>query len=152
MTKTLIITQFVNAPIDIVFDTFTNHETYLNIFGVTKSTVLKSGENNQFNTVGAIRKVEIGPLFLKEEVVGFERPFVWKYQFIDWSMPFTHIGGSMRFQEQKNGTLVTWDSSMIAENIGSKALLSFTTIINENGLKIVANQIAIIAEQIFNKI
>lgn len=152
MEKTLIIKQFVQAPIDVVFDTFTNHETYLKIFGVTESTALKLGENNQANTVGAIRKVQIGPLFLKEEVVGFDRPFVWKYQFIDWSMPFTHLGGSMCFQEKDNGTLVTWDSSMIAGNIGSKALLSFTSIINENGLKIVANQIAKIAEQIFNKI
>ena len=152
MTKTLIITQFVQAPIDIVFDTFTNHETYLNIFGVTKSTALKLGENNQSNTVGAIRKVKIGPLFIKEEVVGFERPFVWKYQFIDWSMLFTHIGGSMRFQEQKNGTLVTWDSSMKADSSSSKVLLTFSSVLNENGLKIVANQIAKIAEQIFNKI
>lgn len=146
MEKTLIITQFVKAPIDVAFDTFTNNETYLKIFGVTESTVLKLGKNNQANTVGAIRKVRIGPLFLKEQVIDYERPFVWKYKFIDWSMPFTHLGGSMCFEEQNNGTLVTWDSTMRAENIGSKTLLSFTSFINENGLKIVANQIAKIAE------
>lgn len=146
MKKTIIITQFVDAPIDIVFDTFTNHETYLSVFGVTKSTALKLGEDNQSNTVGAIRKVKIGPLFIKEEVVGFERPFVWKYKFSDWFFPFIHLSGSMCFQKEENGTLVTWASSIEEKTLLSTLILPFSSLVNKNILKFVAKQIALITQ------
>ncbi len=111
MKKTVRVKTFVPAPQAFVFEVFTNHETYKELPGVLRSTLLTEGEEYASNGLGAIREIRTISFTLKEKVVAVERPIYWDYLFLEWPLPVPHAGGRMQFEEVDGGTIVHWETS-----------------------------------------
>jgi hypothetical protein len=111
MKKTVTTKTFVPAPIDVVYETFTNHNSYKQLPGVLSSKLLKEGQGNPSSGVGAIREVKSVAFTLKEEVKATEVPVYWDYYFHQWPLPVPHAGGRMAFEAVDGGTLVVWETA-----------------------------------------
>ncbi len=111
MKKSVSVTRFIPAPREIVFDTFTLHETYSLLPIVRSSKLLTPGKGNPSNGIGAVREIRTPGATLKERVTDISRPDYWDYQFIEWPLPIPHAGGRMSFTEVPGGTEVHWETS-----------------------------------------
>lgn len=127
MKKSVSITKFVNAPRQVVFDTFTMCETYSILPLVSSSKLLVPGKGGQSNGEGAIREITTPTGTLKEQVTAYCKPEYWDYHFLEWPLPIPHAGGRMSFKEVVGGTEVHWSTSYdvpetLAWNIASRAI------------------------------
>lgn len=102
--------RLVKKPIDAVFAAISDHGSYGEFQAVKAAELIGEGELEP-NGLGALRKVEIGPLTLFERIVAFERPNVMRYQ-IESATPFAfqHDLGEVKLEAQGEDTLVTWKS------------------------------------------
>ncbi len=116
MKKSVSVKRFIPAPREIVFDTFTIHETYSELPMVSSSKLLKPGVGNPSNDVGAIREIKTPVATLRETVTAISRPEYWDYQFIEWPLPIPHAGGRMSFTAVPGGTEVHWETSYEVPN------------------------------------
>ena len=111
MRKVVSINTFVPAPRALVFEVFTNHESYKELPMVLSSTLLSPGQEHASSGLGAVREIRTLSGTLKEKVVAVERPLHWDYLFLQWPLPVKHAGGRMQFEEVKGGTIVHWETS-----------------------------------------
>ncbi|NKY42504.1 SRPBCC family protein [Nocardia cerradoensis] len=107
--RTLTVTQIIPAPIDDVFEAFTDHEKLSEVFGVRSCTLIKQGSAEK-NGLGAIRELDCGLLRLREEVTGFDRPHRMEYKIINARPRADHEYGQVDFIEVPDGTKVTWST------------------------------------------
>lgn len=106
--KTVIVTRTINAPIDVVFDEYTDHERLADLPMVISAKVVVPGRTEK-NGFGAVRVVNGGVLKLREEITGFERPKLMEYKILDTSpIKSKHDLGRVEFEEVPGGTKVTW--------------------------------------------
>lgn len=139
MQKTSTASTFIAAPPALVFDVFTHYDTYRQLAGVKNSRLIKPGYPEQANGVGAIRELDLGFGFFREQVTALERPHYWDYTFIDWPLPFKHAGGRMSFEAVAGGTRMTWQSTL--ESDGAIAVaLPLIAWLSSGGLKLLSLQ------------
>lgn len=148
MKQTAVAKTLVRAPIEVVFETFTNHETYRQLFIVRDSTLVAPGEKAPSNGLGAVRWIDVGVGTLKETVVGVDRPHYWDYHFSEWPMPYVHAGGRMAFESVPGGTMVTWETSFDANtSFLKRAALPLVVRLNGHALKLASLMMGRIAER-----
>ncbi|CAM3438303.1 SRPBCC family protein [Mycobacterium colombiense] len=104
---TLHVTKMIAAPIDEVFDAYTDHERLSEVFGVRSCRVTRPGDTER-NGLGAVRELDCGPIRLCEEITGFERPHRMQYRIRDSRPRADHRYGQVDFIETAQGTQVTW--------------------------------------------
>ena len=98
--------EFVNAPIDVVFDVLTDHRAYSEITPLRSSTLEREGDPAP-NGVGAIRRLSaIGPP-IREEVTEYLRPSRFAYRMLSGAPTRDHVG-TVDLVERSGGTLVTY--------------------------------------------
>jgi len=118
--QTIRITRRIPAPIAIVFDEYTDHERLADLPMVISSKVTTPGRTEK-NGLGAIRRLNAGPIQLREEITAFERPHLMEYR-ITWSFPRTrHDFGCVEFAEVPGGgTQVTWTTVFTVDALGGR--------------------------------
>lgn len=105
--QTIDLTRVIPAPIDIVFDEYTDHERLSDLPMAVSSTVTTPGRTEK-NGLGAIRRLNAVAIQLEEEITAFERPHLMEYRII-WSFPKArHELGRVEFTEVPGGTQVHW--------------------------------------------
>jgi uncharacterized protein YndB with AHSA1/START domain len=105
--RTLSVARTIRAPIEDVFDAYTDHEALARVPGVRSCRVTSPGETER-NGLGAIRELDCGLLRLREEIVGFERPHRMEYRVLDSRPPARHRLGRVDFVAIPEGTVVIW--------------------------------------------
>lgn len=104
---TLHVTKIIPAPIDEVFDAYTDHEKLSEVFGVRSCRLTRPGETER-NGLGAVRELDCGPIWLREEITGFDRPHRMQYRIRESRPAADHRHGQVDFIETAEGTQVTW--------------------------------------------
>lgn len=105
--QTITLSKVIPAPIDIVFDEYTDHERLSDLPMAISSKVTRPGTTEK-NGLGAIRRLNGGAIQLEEEITAFERPRLMEYR-ITWSFPRSrHDLGRVEFTEVEGGTRVDW--------------------------------------------
>lgn len=138
-TITASASTFIPAPPEIVFDIFTHYDTYKSLVGVRNSRLVKVGTPQAANGFGAIRELDLGFALFREQVIAIDRPNYWDYKFIEWPLPFAHIGGRMQFDAVPGGTLMKWDSTIEAHGI-HRITLPLIGWLSGKGLKLLSLQ------------
>ena len=101
MSKITMNQQF-NAPVEQVFSTLSDHETFGKICGIKMSRI-KDGEG-VLNGLGSIRKINIGPLpSFQETITGFKANEFIQYKITQGSPIKNHVG-ELRFTENNGKT------------------------------------------------
>lgn len=98
----------IQAPIEVVFETLSDHESMDSWPGVSKAVLVTEGSPR--NGVGAVRAVSGNGLTLHEEVVLFESPNRYDYTIIK-GLPVDHLG-SVRFAQDGEFVDVAWEVNM----------------------------------------
>lgn len=106
--KTVTATKTIAAPIDVVFEEYTDHERLADLPMVISAKVVVPGRTEK-NGLGAVRVVNGGALKLREEITAFERPTLMEYKILETSpIRSKHELGRVVFEEVPGGTKVTW--------------------------------------------
>jgi len=63
------------------------------------------------DAIGTLRRIDLGPIWLQEEIVGLQRPSRFDYRIRDARPKFHHEAGTIAFQTVPEGTEVTWTST-----------------------------------------
>lgn len=109
MKSSFTLTRTVNAPIDTVFDAFTNHAGYADMTPMRKSTLEKEGDPAP-NGVGAVRKLVLAGPPIYEEVVGYDRPSYFSYKALK-GLPVKEHLGEVRLTASGQDTRVVYTIS-----------------------------------------
>ncbi len=104
---TLTVTRTIPARIDEVFEAYTDHEQLSQVFGVRSCKVTRHGETEK-NGLGAVRELDCGAIWLREEITGFERPRRMEYRIRNSRPRADHELGQVDFVETPAGTTITW--------------------------------------------
>jgi hypothetical protein len=108
--RTIKVEQTIAAPIERVFEVLTDHANYDRFGGIGRSELLRVGDSDP-NGVGALRKIDVGPLHFEEEITAYERPTRLDYLIVKLNMPFEHEGGSIRLDRHDGSTHALWTSA-----------------------------------------
>lgn len=102
--------RLLKKDINSVFEAITDHQNYKRFSGISGSSLLEHGTEEQ-NGVDALRRIESGPLYLLERITRFERPTCMHYQ-IEVSKPIAmrHDKGQISLQAEGEHTRVVWES------------------------------------------
>ena len=102
--------RVIDEDINFIFDLFTNVDGYSSFRGVKSAKLLEPGESEKYG-LGALRCIHLGAMKFEERIICFERPYRLDYLIEKSSpLPFKHELGSIRLQEDKGKTRVTWIS------------------------------------------
>jgi uncharacterized protein YndB with AHSA1/START domain len=105
--KTIVVTTTINAPIDVVFEEYVDHERLADLPMVISAKVVVPGTTEK-NGLGAVRVVNGGLITLREEITAFERPHLMEYRIRESRPASKHELGRVEFAEVPGGTEVTW--------------------------------------------
>jgi uncharacterized protein YndB with AHSA1/START domain len=105
--KTIVVTKTIKAPIEHVFEAYTDHERLADLPMVISAKVVVPGKTEK-NGLGAVRVVNGGLITLREEITAFERPHLMEYRTRDSRPRSEHELGRVEFVEAPGGTKVTW--------------------------------------------
>jgi uncharacterized protein YndB with AHSA1/START domain len=106
MKSSFTFTRTVDAPIDRVFDAFTDHRAYQDVTPLRSSTLERQGDPAP-NGVGAVRKLGLAGPPIVEEVVGYERPTYFAYKALK-GLPVKEHLGEVRLSEANGRTHVVY--------------------------------------------
>ncbi|MDB5986246.1 MAG: hypothetical protein JWR16_1299 [Nevskia sp.] len=109
--RTIIVKHTIQAPIEQVFDLIADHARYDQFPGVRKSTLIRNGKPSK-NGVGAIREIDAGKAWFREEITAYQRPTRMDYQIVRSFPPLQHRGASVQLKKVGNATEVTWTSTV----------------------------------------
>ncbi len=97
------IEQSFNAPIETIFSTMTDHETFGNVISTTIKRVVDSKETNK-NGVGSVRRISAFPFpSFEETVITFKPNEIMEYKVTKGS-PIKNHKGRMEFSEEGGKT------------------------------------------------
>jgi hypothetical protein len=117
--QTIDIRKVIPAPIDVVFDEYTDHERLADLPVAISSKVTRPGRTEK-NGLGAIRRLNAAAIQLEEEITAFERPRLMEYRII-WSFPKArHDLGRVEFVEVPGGTEVHWTTVFSVNLLGGR--------------------------------
>lgn len=109
--QTIVVKRTIKAPIEKVFDLLSDHANYKDFPGVKDSELVKKGKPHK-NGVGAVREIDAGTAWFREEITAYERPVRLDYLITKSRPPMEHKGGSVRLEATAAGTEVTWSSTL----------------------------------------
>jgi len=109
--QTIVVKRTIKAPIEKVFDMLSDHANYKDFPGVKDSALVKKGKPHK-NGVGAVREIDAGTAWFREEITAYERPVRLDYLITKSRPPMEHKGGSVRLEATAAGTEVTWSSTL----------------------------------------
>lgn len=116
---TISVQRTIPAPIDIVFDEYTDHVRLADLPLVLSARLEREGTTER-NGLGAVRRVNAGVMQLREEITAFERPHLMEYR-ITWSRPaLQHDLGRVELTEVPGGTHVQWTSVSSLRLLGGR--------------------------------
>lgn len=101
----------LRAPLDRVFDALSDHAGYAGFPGVRSAAVTRRAEGDEPNGVGAVREIDTGLAWFREEVTAFQRPTRMEYVITASRPPLRHRGGVISLREEDGGTRVEWTST-----------------------------------------
>lgn len=130
--QTIDLITVIPAPIDIVFDEYTDHERLGDLPMAISSKVTTPGKTEK-NGLGAVRRLNAGAIQLREEVTAFERPHLMEYR-ITWSFPKSrHDLGRVVFTEVDGGTQIHWTTIFTVQVplLGDKADPAFKALFTQ---------------------
>ena len=104
---TLTVTKTIKAPIEEVFEAYTDHEKLSQVPGVRSCRLTRHGHTEK-NGLGAVRELDCGAIRLREEITGFNRPHRMEYRIRDSRPPAKHEYGQVDFVATAEGTRITW--------------------------------------------
>lgn len=117
--QTISLSRVIPAPIDIVFDEYTDHERLSDLPMAISSKVITPGHTEK-NGLGAVRRLNAGVIQLREDITAFERPRLMEYR-ITWSFPKArHDLGRVQFTEVPGGTRVDWTTVFSVNLLGGR--------------------------------
>lgn len=109
--QTITVKRTIKAPIEKVFELISDHANYVQFGGLKASRLVRQGKTEK-NGVGALRLIDAGAAWFEEEITVFERPTRMDYVIRRSRPPIEHEGGSVRLKATKDGTEVTWTSTL----------------------------------------
>jgi uncharacterized protein YndB with AHSA1/START domain len=109
MKSCFTINRTINAPVDRVFDAFTDHRNYAKITPLRVSTLQKEGRPEP-NGVGAVRKLGLAGPPILEEVVGYEKPSFFSYKVLS-GLPVKEQLGEVRLRDVGGRTELSYTVS-----------------------------------------
>jgi Polyketide cyclase / dehydrase and lipid transport len=122
----------INAPIEQVFETISDHQQFLSSADGTVTTLLQEGKSER-NGLGCIRQVKVGRrAWYVEEITAWERPIHFEYTIRKASMPIRHEVSRLSFTAANGGTDVQWSSRfsipipIVGLFLGAKAVNLYT--------------------------
>lgn len=99
--------QLIRAPVQAVWDRYTDHRSWTDWAGLGRVTLERAGEPPP-NGVGCLRRISNGGFSVVEEVVTFEPPRRMTYRIVRGGLPIRDHLGEVLFEPRSDGTLVTW--------------------------------------------
>ena len=107
--QSIVMKAYIHAPIERVWDVFSDHEGYSRLKGVNYSKLLKEGTRER-NGVGAVREVHgMGAEFI-EDIVTYEPPRLLEYKVVRCNKPIEHEIGRVELISRGEGTEIHWVS------------------------------------------
>jgi uncharacterized protein YndB with AHSA1/START domain len=99
--------QFIAAPIDTVWERYTDHVSWTDWAGLGRVRLEREGVPAP-NGVGCVREISNFGVKLYEEVLSFDRPHRMTYRIVRGAVPIRDHRGEVVFEPRDGGTLVTW--------------------------------------------
>lgn len=104
--QTIRMVQVFDAPVDQVFSTLGDHETFGKICGISMKRI-KDGADGA-NGLGSIRRINIGPLpSFEETITDYKENELIEYRISQGSPIKNHLG-TLRFSQQGEKTLLNY--------------------------------------------
>lgn len=100
----------IKAPIDRVWDFWSNYEGYTVLKSVGKADLLHEGRDEK-NGVGAVRRIRILGITFVEKILTFDPPHRIEYHVEKCTIPMEHEIGIMEFTTKGDGTDVRWSTT-----------------------------------------
>ena len=107
--QTIDVNTHIHAPIERVWDLFSDYEGYTILKGVSMSRLLEEGSEER-NGVGAVREVRVLGVTFVEDIVTFDTPHRLEYRVKKSTIPIKHEIGTMDFTTCGTATDVHWVS------------------------------------------
>lgn len=101
----------LRAPIEKVFDVISDHAGYVAFKGVRRASLLRRGPDDEPNGVGAVRELDLGVGWFREEVTAFQRPTRMDYVITASRPAMRHRGGTIVLHPAQGDTLVEWTTT-----------------------------------------
>jgi uncharacterized protein YndB with AHSA1/START domain len=101
------VTRQFAAPIERVFDRYTDHVSWTQWAGLGKVVLARQGVPAP-NGVGCVRAITTAGVGVHEEVLEFEPPKRMTYRVVKGAVPMKDHLGEVLFQSENGGTRVTW--------------------------------------------
>ncbi len=101
------VVRTIAAPIQKVWDVYTDHASWKEWAGMGRSFLEKEGSPDR-NGVGAVRGLGSGPVVAYEEVLEFEPPHRMVYTVLRGGLPMKNHRGEVVFEAQGDATRVVW--------------------------------------------
>jgi uncharacterized protein YndB with AHSA1/START domain len=99
--------EVIPAPIEAVWNRYTDHRSWTNWAGLGTVTLDREGSPSP-NGVGCVRMISRAGVRVFEEVVSFEPPRRMSYRVVKGGIPIKNHLGEVEFEARGEQTLVTW--------------------------------------------
>jgi uncharacterized protein YndB with AHSA1/START domain len=110
---TILIERTLEAPPEFVFDSIADPQQLGRLRRGVHAKLVQQGTDEPHG-VGAVRRVDMGPMFLEEEVTGYDRPQRFEYHIRRARPPITHHGGVLAVEPAGTGSRVVWETRVTA--------------------------------------
>lgn len=98
----LVMYQEFNAPVEKIFETFSDHEQFGNMMGQRVTRIVDSPDPRDVNGINSVRKIPLPLIPFEETIRKWEKPHRIEYQ-ITKSSPLAHHYGTMVFKRLADG-------------------------------------------------
>ncbi|WP_405443303.1 SRPBCC family protein [Streptomyces avidinii] len=135
--STFDVRRTADAPPETVFGVFTDHRKYAALVTAIRSSVLEREGDPRPNGVGAVRRLHMPGVTVREQVTVYERPGRYSYQLVS-GLPLRHFTATVTFtpvQHQRTRTEVVYSVTVeprlrvlkpVLSKVVKKAIADFT--------------------------
>lgn len=113
--RTIVVRRTLRAPIERVFDILSDHAGYAAFPGVRSAALIRRGPDDEPNGLGAVREIDTGLAWFREEVTAFQRPTRMEYVITEARPSVRHRGGVITLTADEGATRVEWTSTFAVE-------------------------------------
>jgi uncharacterized protein YndB with AHSA1/START domain len=101
------VVKVIDAPVQKVWDRYTDHVSWTRWAGLGKVRLAKEGVPAP-NGIGCVRVISSAGVEVHEEVLSFDAPRRMTYRVVKGGIPIKDHLGEVNFEEQGAATLVVW--------------------------------------------
>jgi Polyketide cyclase / dehydrase and lipid transport len=101
--QTISLSMDFPQPLAAVFGYLSHHDNLAAVFGVPVARIKAGTDPNEPDGIGAVRRLNIGPIRIEETVTAFEKNRLIEYRVTKGGFMKHHLG-VMRFSEHGSGT------------------------------------------------